>query len=321
MSGRAVVIGSVALDLVAPSRGAASAAASAGNSGSNIAIRLAAAGWQVTFVTVVGPDQAGTLVRADCERWGVDTSGFTVDQDYPTPRVFVVSDGSGQSELLFRCPGCDRERGRPLRVPRPDQLGRRSLDAAAAADLVIADIPGPAVAQLAAASSSGLVWYEASMFEAAASDQRQLADVADVLKCSREELPHYAGLFADPPPRTRAAVITAGAAGTDAELLGGAGRARLSLHVGACPADVVDPLGAGDAFTATAAARLAAAHRARPDFTAAELETALAAGSAAAAKACGATGARGDMTSGASRAIVNPWIATDLPFLCPLCAP
>jgi sugar/nucleoside kinase (ribokinase family) len=321
VTGRAVVVGSVALDLVATSSGAASASAAAGNSGSNIAIRLAAAGWQVTFVTVVGADEAGQLVRADCERWGVDTSGFAVDQDYPTPRVFVVSDGSGQSALLFRCPGCGRERGRPLRVPRPDQLSRRSLDAAATADLVIADIPGPAVAQLAAASPAGLVWYEASMYEAAGDDQRQLAALADVLKCSRDELPHYAAVFADPAPRTRAVVITAGAAGTDAELLGGAGPARHSLHVDACPADVVDPLGAGDAFTATAAALLAAGHRVRPDFSAAELTAALAAGSAAAARACEATGARGDMTTGASRAIVNPWIADDIPFLCPLCAP
>ena len=317
MSGRALVIGSVALDLVARSPGAATAAAAAGNSGSNIAIRLAAAGWQVTFVTVVGADQAGRLVRADCERWGVDTSGFTVDEDYPTPRVYVVSDGRGVSGLLFPCPGCGAERGRPLRVPRLDQLSGQSLAAAAAADLVIADIPGPAVAALGAAARDGLVWYEASMYEAARADQRALADLAQVLKCSREELPHYAEVFAAPGPRTRAVIITAGAAGTDAELRGDGPPGR--IHVDARPARVADPLGAGDAFTAVAAARLAEFDGAR--FTTAELSAALTAGSAAAAVACGAAGARGDMTKDAAQTIVDPWIADGLPFLCPLCAP
>jgi sugar/nucleoside kinase (ribokinase family) len=340
VSGRAVVIGSVGLDLVAASPGALSAVAAAGNSGSNIAIRLAAAGWQVTFVTVVGADDAGRLVKADCERWGVATHSFLIDADYPTPRVFIVSDGTAASRLLFTCPGCGG-RAEPLRIPRADQLGPRAVADAAAADLVIADIPGPAAARLAGAGRNGLVWYEASMFEAGTADQRALAAHADVLKCSREEAGHYTALFAAPGPRARVKIVTAGAAGVDAELRADAAPARAitpgndaaacaqggqsppgwqRLHVAAAPARLVDPLGAGDAFTVAAAASLAFVRGPGPALTAGGLKTAMTAGAAAAATACGAVGARGDMTNIAA-GTANPWIADDLPFRCPRCSP
>jgi sugar/nucleoside kinase (ribokinase family) len=334
MTGRAVVIGSVGLDLVASSPDADSATAAVGNSGSNIAIRLAAAGWQVTFVTVVGADEAGRLVREDCERWGVSTRSFFIDPQYPTPRVFIVSDGTTASRLLFTCPACGR-RALPLRIPREDQLGPQAIEDATAADLIIADIPGPAAARLAGACRVGLVWYEASMFEAGPSDQRQLAAHADVLKCSREEAGHYAALFAAPDPRTRVKIVTAGSAGVDAELRvdaqpGDDGAACPQgreprpgwqrLHVAASPVSLVDPLGAGDAFTSAAAASLASARVAGSRLTAGELAAAMTAGAASAATACGAVGTRGDMTNTAA-ATVKPCIADDVPFRCARCAP
>jgi sugar/nucleoside kinase (ribokinase family) len=319
--GSAVVIGSTSIDLVAPSRDSRCATAAAGNSGSNIAIRLAAAGWDVVFVTSVGDDEAGDLVRRDCERWGVDTSGVVADEDYATPRVFIVSDGITASELLFHCPRCGAPRSRPLRVPSAAQLTDRVLTRSSAADLIVVDVPGSGAVRIARQGRDALVWYEASLFEAGAADQRDVAESSHVVKCSSEEYDHYRELFTRPAPRTEITMVTEGSRGVIARIRT---MGDWTTHrVGSTPVGPVDAIGAGDAFTAACAAALT-----RDDFRGTGspgardrvLLDAVDAGQRAAAAACLAVGARGDMSLLArSGRRLEPWIATDLSFCCALC--
>jgi sugar/nucleoside kinase (ribokinase family) len=323
----AVVIGSTSIDLVAPNRGSRSANAAAGNSGSNIAIRLAAAGWEVAFVTTVGDDAAGDLVRRDCERWGVDTSGFVVDQDYPTPRVFIVSDGVTASELLFRCPRCGSRRSHPLRVPTADQLSDGVLARSSDAVLIVVDVPGSGAARIARQGRDALVWYEASLFEASPADQRDVAESSDVVKCSSDEYDHYRELFADPARRTEITMVTEGSRGVTARLRSAAN--WTTYRISSAPVQPVDTIGAGDAFTAVCAAALArdgvrgagaGGGSGTDEARARILLDAVDAGQHAAAVACLAVGARGDMslvTRSGRR--LEPWIATDLSFCCARC--
>lgn len=320
-AGRAVVVGTVGLDLVADSGTAGTARAAVGNSGSNIAVRLAAEGVEVEFVALIGPDSAGDLVRDDLRRWGVGTTGLVVGDDYLTPRVFQVLDpdaasSGGASSLLFTCPRCGLPRGHRLQPPQAQEIPPAVMDFAATADAVIADLPGGA-AQALWQATGGLRWFEASMRETTPAEIAVAARLATHAKVSAEEIDHYEQTFADHPEGgspggTLAALarfVTLGAEGVryqtrQAPGLPWSGWATSASALTGAP---VDTLGAGDAWTAAAVAALI---RHEP------LEEVLAAAADRAAAACRSEGARGDMTVAGGG---SAWLREDVPFLCGRC--
>jgi sugar/nucleoside kinase (ribokinase family) len=301
--GTAVVVGTVGVDLVADSREAPLAVAATGNSGANIAVRLAALGWETTFVCLVGDDPLADLVEEGMRARGVRTGGIVRRAGYATPRIFQVLDPAAPSTdggLLFECPRCGRPRGYALEAPSVEELSSDVLAAAAAADLVVADMVGPAAVRLMeAAPASALRWFEASMREAGEGDIVELASRVHVVKVSSDDADHYASALSSPSPTQRWRLRTAGAAGVDvqarrpgapaadARVPGADGWGAWTRVSSALDRDPVDPIGAGDAFTATAATVLSA-----PGV---DVLAAVQAGQQAAAEACLARGALGDL--------------------------
>ncbi|GGM81402.1 carbohydrate kinase family protein [Dactylosporangium sucinum] len=318
-AGRAVVVGTVALDLVAAEARARTARAAVGNSGANIAVRLAAAGWRVELVCLVGDDPAADLVREDLTRWGVGTHGTISRAGYLTPRVFLVAGTPGTAaRWMNACPRCGRPRGHTLQIPALDELPAAVLDAAASADLIVADVAG-ATADALIDRCAGLRWFEASLTEADPDVARRTGAACDVVKVSAEEVEHYAGALAAIDGRTRLQVVTDGPRGLRLRrrTVAAPGWPGWSHRPVSEPVEVVDTMGAGDAFTATVAAALVGeGWRGEPglpdilpilDVPAAVrtgqdgdrvpdlLDSVLHQGQRAAAMACRFPGARGDM--------------------------
>lgn len=309
---RAVVVGTISLDLVAERPGATTASAAAGNSGANIAIRLAAAGWAVEMVSLIGADRAGDLVREDLERWGVRTTGLIARPGYRTPHVFQTYDPDDPSDstLASACPHCRRPRGHLLAIPAPHEIGEPVRAWAAASDLIVVDVVGPTSVQLAVASP-GVVWYEASLREAAADQISAFADLSHVVKYSADEADTYdEPVFANRGP-SAAHLITAGAEGTRYRTRLDAGWSPWTVVPSALASGPLDTIGAGDAFTAATATHLVA----EPG----DLGAAVAAGNRSAARTCLSVGARGDMV--ASGTTPRPWVRTAVPFRCGRCDP
>lgn len=320
---RAVVAGTVSLDLVTSRADATTARAAVGNSGANIAVRLAAAGFDVSFVCLIGDDRHGELVLADLERWGVATDGVVVRPGYATPVVYQVTagDGSGAESLSSSCPRCSRPRGHLLELPTPDEIPAVVWERASRADAVVTDIAGGTGTRLLE-HARDIAWYEASLREATSADMTQTALVANVVKVSDEDADFYAdalGCDAGPAaaPGRRWDVVTCGAEGVNWRL-----RGESWQHVPAVAGvEAVDTIGAGDAFTAGVLRELVASggieDAARGTPAANEvMELALRAGGASAARACEAIGARGDMSTPGGG---DAWIANDAPFACGRC--
>src|SRR6478735_6173044 len=100
MTGAAVVIGSVHMDLIAradrfPGRGESVSGGTfsmgPGGKGGNQAIALAQCGVKTTIVSRVGDDQFGRDLRAALERKGVDVKCLAVDASAPTGASTVLS--------------------------------------------------------------------------------------------------------------------------------------------------------------------------------------------------------------------------------------
>jgi fructokinase len=303
-----VVVGTVSLDLVADSLDAATARAAVGNSGANIAVRLAQAGLRTSFVCLIGADPIGDLVLDDLARWGVGTEWIVRRPDYRTPIVYQVTTGGGTgSDVIFSpCPQCGRPRGSALLLPDPDELPPAAWDGAAGARAVVTDVASATGARLLRAGTA-LTWYEASLREATIQEMVGCAAQAEIVKVSDEDADFYAPVLHQRRGRTRLHLLTRGSRGVDWRRPGEPWHnvpTRLAT-------DPVDTIGAGDAFTAGAIAQLLGDGSAALDH-----EAALAAGAELAARACLAVGARGDMTppSGSS-----PWIREHVPFGCGRC--
>lgn len=301
----AVVIGTTSVDLVATSDHGPTVRTAAGNSGSNIAVRLAALGWDVHLVALVGDDALAPLVRTDLESWGVDAAGVVSRAGYRTPRVFHVVSGS-DSHLLFECPRCARPRGHALELPHPDEISETTWTAIEQADAIVADIAQPLAVEAARRTREGLVWYEQSLAEASVAEMRALTALANVVKVSADDLEHYRPAERVDGPRLR--LVSRGPEGVDLYTRAEGRWVPAGRRRGPSPSAVVDTIGAGDAFTAHAVSGIA-------DGIPREawLGSALAAG----ARACEAAGARGDMIedAGPGAARESPAIA----FQCATC--
>ncbi|HEY0814003.1 MAG TPA: PfkB family carbohydrate kinase [Pseudonocardia sp.] len=280
---RILVVGDVALDVLvtpaaAPVQGAdvpARIRTRPGGAGANTAAWLAHLGADATLAARVGDDHAGRAAAADLAAAGVATH-LAVDPDAATCTVVALL-GSADRTLLS-------DRGAAAHLAPADLPGVAGFDHLHVSGYVLLSASSrPAgLAALAAARGGGLTTsVDPQVAPALAAPGRAAAFLDDVhgvdlLLPNADELRALGGEAAVL-RRVGAVVTSAGADG--ASWADGSGR----WSVPACPTDVADATGAGDAFDAGVLVSW---------LNGADREAALTAGCAAGAAAVGRIGAR-----------------------------
>ncbi|WP_217227857.1 carbohydrate kinase family protein [Streptomyces anulatus] len=216
-----------------------------GGSPANVAYGLARLGHRAVLLTQLGPDRNGRLIREHLASGGVDvrTDGSTA----PTPSAAVTLDGAGQASYAFDVSWTLA----PVAVePAPVHVHTGSIGAVVEpGSTTVLDI-------VRAARATATVSYDpnvrpALMGDHAAAVRRieECVGLSDLVKASDEDLEWlYPG---EEPERVAArwlgrgpavVLVTRGGAGALAVLPGG------RITVPAPAVDVVDTVGAGDAF-------------------------------------------------------------------------
>ncbi|MBQ1109411.1 MULTISPECIES: carbohydrate kinase [Streptomyces] len=216
-----------------------------GGSPANVAYGLARLGHRAVLLTQLGPDGNGRLIREHLASGGVDvrTDGSTA----PTPSAAVTLDGAGQASYAFDVSWTLA----PVAVePAPVHVHTGSIGAVVEpGSTTVLDI-------VRAARATATVSYDpnvrpALMGDHAAAVRRveECVGLSDLVKASDEDLEWlYPG---EEPERVAArwlgrgpavVLVTRGGAGALAVLPGG----RITVRAPAV--DVVDTVGAGDAF-------------------------------------------------------------------------
>jgi fructokinase len=235
---RALVFGEVLIDEFPDRRVVAGAPL-------HVAAHLAAFGWEAGVVARVGDDADGRAIRERLERHGVSTAFLEVDPALPTGTVAIdLHPGGGHSFEVRRPAAWDAVAG-PAVIPPHDVLYFGSL--------ALRDPRSrAALHRLLEAGATRLVDANLRPPDYDATRVRFAVTHADVFKVSADELPEVAallGVVAD--PRALFAFgpewvcVTCGADG--AALHHRDGRA---WEVPGEPVEVVDTVGAGDAFLA-----------------------------------------------------------------------
>ncbi|MFF0656419.1 sugar kinase [Micromonospora tulbaghiae] len=260
MSGPEVVCVGETMVVLAPDGGplehAARLTVGVGGAESNVAAGLARLGHRAAWVSRVGDDPFGRRVVADVAAAGVDVSLVTVDPDAPTG-LYLKDPGPDGTRVHYHRAGSAASR---LGVPdlrRPGPAGARLLHlsgitaalSGTCRDLLVSALAGRA---LPGARVSFDVNHRPALWPAgrAAPVLRDLADRADVVLVGLDEA---AALWsaADPAavrdllPGPELVVVKDGPVGATA-----LPRTGPAVFVPALPVDVVEPVGAGDAFAA-----------------------------------------------------------------------
>jgi ribokinase len=255
-----VVVGSINQDLVVsverfPSAGETLLGTghfmSPGGKGANQAVAAARLGQDVLMVGRVGDDAAGHSLRHHLESQGVNVRRVRVDLDHETGLAVITLDAAGENTIIVS-PGANAA------VDVHDVAAAESDLTAAEVTLLQLEIPLAAVDAAVALAGGMIVLNPAPAMRLSSST----LGLVDVLVPNRSELGRLADL---PEPQTvdevaaaarklegpGAIVVTLGAGGA---LLVAEGEAH---HIPSPVVDVVDTVGAGDAFCGALADALA----------------------------------------------------------------
>lgn len=214
----------------------------------HVAVHLAARGWITWLVTRVGDDVAGARIRDVLERYGVDASLVEVDAAIPTGRATVRMSDERHSFVIHRPAAWDAIAGPERLQPHDafcygtlagrDERSRRTLE------------------RFLSITSAPLRVFDVNLRPP--DIDRDVLETglraATVLKTNRGELAAAAGIlgfptapasYFDAAPTLQWLCVTHGEQG--AELYSRSGE-KFALR--GASVDVVDTVGAGDAFTA-----------------------------------------------------------------------
>jgi ribokinase len=295
-----VVFGSLNVDVAArvamlPRRGETvpgrELAIGPGGKGANQALAARRAGAAVAMAGAVGRDAFAEIALAPLRAAGVDVSRVgSVDAPTGTALIHVEASGDNAITVIAGANGC----------ATADQVPDGIV---AAASLLVLQLETPPEQSLALAQRARRLGRRTMLNAAPALPlPRDWLDALDVLVVNAIEAAALAGTFAAPPEPEAfaihlarhhgvAAVVTLGAQGACAA-------AERAIHrVPSLPIDVVDTVGAGDAFVGALAAAL---DREDP------LPRALACASAAGALACTGRGAQASLPDAAAIARLAP---------------
>jgi 2-dehydro-3-deoxygluconokinase len=228
----------------------------------NVAVGLAAAGVAAAWVGRLGADGLGAFLRAELERRGVDVAAVAIDPGRPTGCYAKVTepdaDGEPRSRMLYRRAGSAASAMAPAFLDVPAVRAR--LDAArvvhtSGITAALSDSCAALMQELVgrprrAVLSFDVNWREQMWPGGDTSMVVALADRADIVLVGGDEAQR---VFAtdDPAvlrrllPRPRWLVVKDGAYRARAIARDGAVIDERALQV-----DVVEPIGAGDAFAA-----------------------------------------------------------------------
>lgn len=239
MSGRALVFGEALIDQFPDRRVVAGAPL-------HVAVHLVALGWDAALVSRVGADGDGATILQAAQNHGVDVSLVERDDVLPTGTVTIaLHENGGHSFTIHRPAAWDAISG-PPELPRHDLLYFGTL--------ALRDGRSRAALTRLEAESSAATVVDINLrppdFDAEVVGYAVRA--ADVLKVSEDELPVVAGLLGrQANPRAlhtegpRWVCVTHGPDGASLTHADGG-----SWEVAAPPVEVVDTVGAGDAFCA-----------------------------------------------------------------------
>lgn len=216
----------------------------------HVATHLAAFGWTARLVSRVGDDEDGRRIREELRRRGVDDTLVETDEVLPTGRVTIGFDGSGGHDFSIHRPAAWDAIAGPDAWPPCDALLHGSL---AGRD------------PRSRATLAALLEQHAALrvFDVNLRPPDVVPEVLDaglrrahLLKLNDDELEQVAGWlglpdepagwFGDRAPELRWICVTHGSEGAT---LHGPGDERHRIG-GADDVEVVDTVGAGDAFTA-----------------------------------------------------------------------
>jgi len=223
-----------------------------GGAESNVACQLAGLGVRAAWVSAVGDDAFGRAVVATVASFGVDTSTVYTDALRPTGMYVKESDAAGSPVRYYRSGSAASGMG-------PELLGRLDLDAVqvvhvsgitpALSDSCLALMHALVAAPRTFLLSFDLNWRPRLWRDRDPSVLRSLASAADLVFVGADEAEAVWGV-ADPLairaylPGPATVVVKHGA---DGATLVDAG---VPLFQPALRVDVVEPVGAGDAFAA-----------------------------------------------------------------------
>jgi fructokinase len=250
-----VVVGEALVDLVPNGEG--SYLARPGGSPANTAVALARLGTPVALLARLSGDELGRLLRSHLLDNGVDLS-HAVAGDEPSSVALVTRGADGSPSYRFWVDGTVDWQWQPGELPALDS------DVAAVHAGSLALLRSPVLEDwLSTARAHSTICLDPNLRSGLLpADARKRVErwlgIADIIKLSVEDL---ALLYDDPADdiarRWRQhgpalIVVTAGAAGATAYF------GDTALHRGAPTVDVVDTIGAGDAFSAALLHELAA---------------------------------------------------------------
>ncbi|MFW6290925.1 MAG: sugar kinase [Spirochaetota bacterium] len=231
--------------------------AALGGDTSNVALAAARLGLSVAYATAVGEDPYGTrFLRAWKDR-GVDTSLVVRDPDRFTGLYVISFDEVGHRFAYYRT-GSAASAYEPTDTMRAAIASARVLHVSGISQAISRHMTELSFSLMEAASASGsLVSYDVnyrpalwSQALAGAVAARTIGEHADIVSANRNEIDRL-GLAASPEEfltgttaRCRAVALRDGAAGSTVRI--GGERACAP----ACRVEVVDTVGAGDAFDA-----------------------------------------------------------------------
>jgi 2-dehydro-3-deoxygluconokinase len=224
-----------------------------GGAESNVACQLAALGLRASWVSAVGDDAFGRAVTATVASYGVDVSGVTVDPERPTGLYVKESDASGSPVRYYR-------RGSAASGMGPALLGGLPLDGvrvvhASGITPALSDSCLELMRALVSTPRSWTLSFDLNWRPRLWADRdpavlRQLAAAADLVFVGTDEADAMWGV--DTPEKIRSLlpepptlVVKQGAEGVT--VFDGSAE---PVFQSALAVDVVEPVGAGDAFAA-----------------------------------------------------------------------
>ena len=225
-----------------------------GGKGANQAIAAARAGAAVTFVGCVGDDPPGRRAAERLRTEDINVDFLRIDPDVPSGVALIMVDANGEN-MISVAPGANQRLS--------ERHVRQAEKAFEKADGVLLQLEIPFDAVKAAVELAATADVPVFLDPAPVPDEplsRTLLEGISMITPNATELPRLAGLESDDTEAMARQLCSTGP-GTVVVTLGAEGvlvcTPESCTHLPAAPADPVDTVGAGDAFSGALAVALA----------------------------------------------------------------